>query len=136
MTPKQREGVRLMFGGKCAYCGCELPEKGWHADHVEPIGRKTKWVKEQGYVQTGECWSPQHDHAGNFYPSCRACNIHKSSSTLESWRQQLEDLVGVLTRGYPTFRHAERFGLLKRAETEIIFWFEKFRALEVDNGSN
>lgn len=28
------------FGGKCAICGCELPDD-WHADHVVP------WVKEQ-----------------------------------------------------------------------------------------
>ncbi|AXL64263.1 HNH endonuclease, partial (plasmid) [Klebsiella pneumoniae subsp. pneumoniae] len=24
---------------RCAYCGCELKEKGWHADHVEPVRR-------------------------------------------------------------------------------------------------
>lgn len=34
LTKKQRAILREKFGGKCAYCGCELPEKGWHADHV------------------------------------------------------------------------------------------------------
>ncbi len=32
----QRAELRMKFGGRCAYCGCKLPEKGWHADHVEP----------------------------------------------------------------------------------------------------
>ncbi len=31
LTKKQREKLRMKFGGRCAYCGCELPEKGWHA---------------------------------------------------------------------------------------------------------
>ncbi len=35
LTKKQREKLRMKFGGRCAYCGCELPEKGWHADHVQ-----------------------------------------------------------------------------------------------------
>jgi hypothetical protein len=35
LTKKQRAELRMKFGGRCAYCGCELPEKGWHADHVE-----------------------------------------------------------------------------------------------------
>ncbi|HHR4690493.1 TPA: HNH endonuclease, partial [Salmonella enterica] len=35
LTKKQRAELRMKFGGRCAYCGCVLPEKGWHADHVE-----------------------------------------------------------------------------------------------------
>ncbi len=31
LTKKQREKLRMKFGGRCAYCSCELPEKGWHA---------------------------------------------------------------------------------------------------------
>lgn len=40
LTKKQRAELRMKFGGRCAYCGCELPEKGWHADHVEAVYRK------------------------------------------------------------------------------------------------
>lgn len=32
----------MKFGGRCAYCGCELPEKGWHADHVQAVLRKSE----------------------------------------------------------------------------------------------
>ncbi|EQZ24729.1 hypothetical protein G977_04718 [Escherichia coli UMEA 3585-1] len=34
LTKKQREKLRMKFGGRCAYCGCELTEKGWHAEVV------------------------------------------------------------------------------------------------------
>ena len=41
LTKKQREQIFNKFGGKCAYCGCELPIR-WHADHIEPIYREGK----------------------------------------------------------------------------------------------
>ena len=43
MTKKQRQEVFDKFGGRCAYCGCELG-KGWHLDHIEPVCRKFKMV--------------------------------------------------------------------------------------------
>ncbi len=42
LTKKQREKLRMKFGTSCAYCGCELPEKGWHADHVQAVLRKSE----------------------------------------------------------------------------------------------
>lgn len=121
-----------MFNGLCAYCGTTLPENGWHADHVEPIYRKTKMVKKNGdpwasykFVQTGECYAPENDHAGNFMPSCRACNIDKSAATLEVWRRNLERKVEVLRKNYSAWRHAERFRLVAQIETKVIFHFEK-----------
>lgn len=38
LTKTQREALKSMFGGRCAYCGCELGRK-WHANHVEPVYR-------------------------------------------------------------------------------------------------
>jgi hypothetical protein len=38
MKKTDRELIFNKYGGKCAYCGCEL-EKGWHTDHIEPIVR-------------------------------------------------------------------------------------------------
>ncbi|MFW8236293.1 HNH endonuclease, partial [Klebsiella pneumoniae] len=38
LTKKQRAELRMKFGGRCAYCGCELGDK-WHADHVEAVRR-------------------------------------------------------------------------------------------------
>lgn len=41
MKKSERELVFNKYGGRCAYCGCEL-QKGWHIDHHEPVRRKTK----------------------------------------------------------------------------------------------
>ena len=131
LTKKQRAELFGMFDGRCAYCGTSLPVKGWHADHIEPIYRKMKMVKKNddpwaGYkfVKTGECFAPENDHAGNFMPSCRPCNIDKSAATVEIWRRSLEHKVEVLRANYSAWRHAERFGLVAQVKTEVVFYFE------------
>lgn len=43
VSKKDREIIFNKFGGRCAYCGCELT-KGWHVDEVEPVRRNRKWV--------------------------------------------------------------------------------------------
>ena len=130
----QREEIRQMFGGKCAYCGCDL-ERGWCADHVEPIYRKTKYATHPvtGYgmlVATGECYHPERDTKENLFPCCRACNIHKGPLCLQTWRRSLEDITGVLQRGYPTYRHAIRFGQVIESPEPIVFWFERYAQMK------
>ena len=135
LSKYQREALRMMFGGKCAYCGCEL-ERGWCADHVEAIYRN--WSKLSANPITGSVTItpanqprfPERDSEDNLFPSCRACNIHKSVFGLEAWRIELGELTGFLQRGYPTYRHALRFGLIVETSTPIVFWFEKFKARE------
>lgn len=41
---KERDIIFNKYGGRCAYCGCEL-QKGWHVDHREPVERKYKYSK-------------------------------------------------------------------------------------------
>jgi hypothetical protein len=128
LSKKDRELLRMKFGGKCAYCGCELA-KGWHADHLQPVERewwkaKSWWRKSYGTEQAGLTY-PERDVLENLMPACRACNLDKHASSLESWRRQLEDRVNVCRRNYSAFRHAERFGLVKQVENRVIFWFEK-----------
>lgn len=40
---EKRKVIFDKFGGRCAYCGCEL-QKGWHVDEVLPVIRKYKYV--------------------------------------------------------------------------------------------
>jgi hypothetical protein len=131
MTPAKREALRMMFGGRCAYCGCELTGK-WHADHVEPVGRLSKWVTDSvtGYgklVPNGKMDWPKRDIEENIFPACQPCNIHKGSFSLKVWRKELERITGVLQRGYPTYRHAVRFGQVVEHPGPIVFWFERYR---------
>jgi hypothetical protein len=43
LTKKQRIELRMMFGGRCAYCGVQLTGK-WHADHAGLRWRKRQFI--------------------------------------------------------------------------------------------
>lgn len=105
LSKSQRAVVREMFGGFCAYCGQPLGSK-WHADHVEPVMRETKYV------------------SGKRGP----CNIDKACVDIETWRRLLRDKVNVALRASNPLRHAQRFGLLQIIDAPIVFHFEKFGA--------
>ena len=134
LSKQKREAVRMMFGGRCAYCGCELGAK-WHADHVEPVRRETVPVHGEvtalGYTKfkaTGKLYSPENNRDGNFFPACVRCNILKSDTNVEGFRSMLS----YFARSIPTIRtyshvhHLMRFGKLKIDSTPVVFWFEQY----------
>lgn len=127
LTKAEREQVRLKFGGHCAYCGQPL-EARWHADHLEAVERKLKYVLGKGLISTSECYRPENHRLDNMMPSCPPCNIDKARMSVESWRRKLQDATNVLMRNSPTYRHAIRFGLLKETGAKIIFHFERVDA--------
>jgi 5-methylcytosine-specific restriction endonuclease McrA len=123
LTKAQREQVRMKFGGKCAYCGCDLPER-WHADHMEAVDRKFKYVPGKGAVLTGEMWKPENDTIENMVPACPPCNISKHSMTLEQWRGWLAGHVKSLNAYHPIYRLAKAYGLIKETGVPVAFYFE------------
>ena len=129
LTKKQRSAIFAMFGGRCAYCGHVLPERGWHADHVKPVRREwwkaTKWWQQRHGRQPIGMRRPKNDRLDNYFPSCRACNIDKSCLSLEAWRAGLEREPQVLRDNYSAWRHAERFGLVQVVKTRVVFYFEQ-----------
>jgi hypothetical protein len=125
LTKAQRAMLHDKYGGKCAYCGCELPKK-WHADHLEPVERKLKYVPGKGAVCTGEMYHPEADNINNMMPACPACNIDKHSYPLEFWRQQIQDSCNILARNITTYRRAKRFGLVAETGSIINFYFETY----------
>jgi hypothetical protein len=119
----ERDQVRAMFGGLCAYCGKLLGER-WHADHVEPVVRND-WFK---HAEKRGPDHPERDHIGNLMPACPPCNIDKHSLPLEGWRRKLQDACNVLARNQPTYRHAVRFGLVTETAACVTFHFERAAA--------
>lgn len=132
LTKKQRAIVREKFGGRCAYCGCELPEKGWHADHVEAVFRKWEFGERRSdgtrrTVATGEHSRPENDAIGNMFPACAPCNLFKATFTIELFRQEIT-VQADRARSYSVnFRTAERFGLVEVVEKPVVFWFEQYQ---------
>lgn len=133
LTPKQRAILRMKFDGKCAYCGCELPEKGWHADHVEPILRISTQdmnAAEKGLWKlknTGESYRPHLDNLENIFPACQPCNLLKSTYSVEMFRKQISLQVERGRKSSMNFRTAERFGLIKTTDNPVVFWFERYQ---------
>ena len=120
MTKKEeRELLFNKYGGKCAYCGEELPEKGWHADHIEAIRRnKRKW--ESGMQK------PHLDIIENKNPSCASCNINKHKMTIEQFRKQIEGFVNSMNERMTQYKLAKRYGLVTETGIKVEFWFEKY----------
>lgn len=123
LTKKQRERLRMKFGGRCAYCGCVLPEKGWHADHVQAVLRKSEQcmkAAEKGIFR------PEADCPENIFPSCAPCNLLKTTYSLEMFRKQVSLQVERGRRSSVNFRTAERFGLISVVNKPVVFWFEQY----------
>lgn len=122
LTKPQREQIRLKYDGKCAYCGCELSSK-FHVDHLVPQmhtyykDNKTKLP----YATMEEVYCLE-----NLMPSCPSCNIYKSANSLESFRRSISKQIDILRRDRPTFRLAERYGLIECKPKEVKFYFESY----------
>jgi len=136
LTKAEREHVRAMFDGRCAYCGVPLTER-WHADHFEPVRRDFKLVQtKRGYrYRSGPPTRPEFDVVTNFMPSCVPCNLDKHAMSLEAWRAKLSRTLDVLNRNYPTYRHARRFGLVTETAAPIVFYFERVAAEAARSGA-
>lgn len=86
ITRKQRAELRMKFGGRCAYCGNPLPEKGWHADHVEAVLRKSEQCMKAAAKRmfrlkaTGEVFRPEADCLENLFPACSKQPTHSKCS--------------------------------------------------------
>ena len=125
-TKTQRAAVWAKSDGRCWYCGDKLPEKGWHVDHLEPIGRESRWCSEaKRFVHSGDVRRPDMDDLKNMVPACRACNLHKSSFDLDAWRTELQSQVERARKYCVNFRTAIRFGLVTETKAPVLFWFER-----------
>lgn len=134
LTKNQRAVLREKYGGKCAYCGCDLPAR-WHADHIEAVIRKCKAVKTgrntYKLVSTDEMHRPGNDRLDNMNPSCVDCNLYKSTANIEQFRKMIMDGFRGSIHRTLSLRAAQRFGIITitpLAETDVIFWFEKYEA--------
>jgi len=134
LTKKQRQQVWDKSGGRCWYCGCELPEKGWHADHVEPVIRKLEVVpkekrKNPGVFElrsTNECIRSENDVLSNIVPACAPCNLFKSTYDIEFFRQEIEAQIERVRKKSSGFKIAERMGIIEsKPDKPVVFWFEQ-----------
>lgn len=70
---KTRRVIFEKYGGRCAYCGCELNDK-WQVDHAVS---KTNWFLLDPTDPTAV------NHIDNLNPACKECNHYKRSLCVE-----------------------------------------------------
>ncbi len=110
LTKSERQQVYDMFGGHCAYCGCEITLQQMQVDHIQAF--------ELGGA----------DDISNMFPACRSCNHRKNTESLEAFRKSMEKAPAVLMRDSVTYRNAVRFGIISHVENpKVTFYFEKVR---------
>jgi hypothetical protein len=121
MTAKDRQVIFDKYGGKCAYCGCEL-KKGWNADHIKPAWHT--WKDEevlQRICKTGK----GSNEIENYNPSCPRCNKWKSTYSIEEFRTEISKQVERLKRDSSQFRMALDYNLISISTPEVKFYFEQ-----------
>lgn len=115
MKQSIRQQIFDKYGGKCAYCGCDLV-KGWHKDHIEPIVRN--------FSDNKICEHPERDTEENYNPSCASCNRMKSSMSIETFRGNIKMFVQSLNRYSVQYNFAKRYDLVQETDNDVIFYFE------------
>lgn len=120
----QRQELLEKYSGRCAYCGCNL-EKGWHADHIEPIVRDFNYNSDKHrFEQNGNCKKPQNNHFLNLNPACPSCNRMKNSLSLEQFRNLINGFVNSLNSYSNQYKFAKKYGLVNETKEEVKFYFE------------
>lgn len=109
---KTRVQVYQKYNGHCAYCGCEMEYKDMQVDHIEAVYRATYNKEDVSY------------DIDNQNPACRACNFYKSTSTIENFRQNIEEsLVRNLRKNF-NYKMLIKYGLIKEDIKPVKFYFE------------
>ena len=106
-TKEMRAAVYAKTGGRCAYCGVQIPLEKMQVDHLKAL------------------FLGGTDDLGNLMPACPSCNHYKSTYTLEGFRAIIGRAPAILERDNATFRNALRLGIIKISCAPIVFYFEK-----------
>lgn len=133
MTKADRQTIFEKYGGRCAYCGCEL-QKGWHVDEIEPVRRSREYVKDENgnriwngkddYFSKPTMLHPERLHIDNQNPACPSCNINKHSESLESFRALIQGFMKHLNGVSTQYKIAKRYGLIHETNISVKFYFE------------
>lgn len=130
MKKVDRQKVFDKYGGRCAYCGCEL-QKGWHVDEIEPIRRNWEYVKDSSGFKNKkkytDCVHPERLNIGNQNPACASCNINKHSMSLEEFRSSIKQFIQSLSLYSTQYKIAKRFGLIEEIDNPVVFYFETIK---------
>lgn len=131
INPKMREQVYGIFGGRCAYCGRQIPIEEMQVDHIV------------SYMRNGG-----EDTLDNYYPACKVCNRVKYCLSIDQFREQVRNCARIHHKPKRQYLNAdsdkiaEYYDLLGEdwKEKKIVFYFERmgceFRDYQKGNGKS
>jgi 5-methylcytosine-specific restriction endonuclease McrA len=119
MKKSNRKIVHDKYDGHCAYCGDEIPLKKMQIDHIEPLYRNdTDYQLDRMGIKRGD------DTIENYNPSCKRCNLWKSTFTVEGFREQIQLQTERLNNYSSNYRMAKSYGLIEEINRTVKFYFE------------
>lgn len=116
-----RQQVFNKYGGRCAYCGCEL-QKGFHIDHIEAHWHN--WTQEESDKHKIKKGS---NSTENLNPACPRCNRWKATFSIEAFRNEISLQIQRLNQYSPNYRLAKDYGLVVEAAQPVKFYFETLK---------
>ncbi|MGN1331413.1 MAG: HNH endonuclease [Lachnospiraceae bacterium] len=118
LTQTERKAVYDKYNGHCAYCGCDIPFKGFNVDHLHCL---------RNYEYTEEFTGIDVHSIDNLMPACGSCNRYKATMDLETFRKQLQKIPDRLQRDVCTYNIALRYRMVQENREPIKFYFERIK---------
>ena len=118
LTKSERKAIYDKCNGHCAYCGREIPLKGFNVDHLHCI---------RNYEYTEEFTGIDVHSMDNLMPACGSCNRYKATMDLETFRKQLQKIPDRLQRDVCTYNIALRYKMVQENRKPIKFYFERVK---------
>ena len=121
MKKHEREQIFNKYGGRCAYCGCELT-KGWHVDHIEAHWHTlTQEKADKVGIKKGS------NDISNFNPSCPRCNRWKQTFSIDGFRREIQLQIQRLNAYNANYRLAKDYNLILEVDKPVVFYFETYK---------
>lgn len=118
LSQAERKAVYDKYNGHCAYCGCDIPFKGFNVDHLHCL---------RNYEYTEEFTGIDVHSIDNLMPACGSCNRYKATMDLETFRKQLQKIPDRLQRDVCTYNIALRYKMVQENRKPIKFYFERIK---------
>ena len=122
LSQAERKAVYDKYNGHCAYCGCDIPFKGFNVDHLHCL---------RNYEYTEEFTGIDVHSIDNLMPACGSCNRYKATMDLETFRKQLQKIPDRLQRDVCTYNIALRYRMVQENREPIKFYFERMKEDEL-----
>lgn len=118
LTREIREKIHGRYGGRCAYCGIEIPY-----DKMQ-ISLKIPYYRME-----------DKDDYENYLPSCRLCNYYKKTLTVDEFRNKIANFRCDLMEE-PKYQMLQRFSLFPSEveKADVEFYFETYSVNEKEEG--